>query len=126
MVIPLSPEKHRWYNMLSLCYMYLGPPILLPKTPNLITFEVNENEPLELHCPVTITPDLSVQWSKNNEDIDPMWSTSNLLIRRFLLKIHHAHLSDAGLYKCNVVNGFGNVQAQFRVSVICKYSFILY
>ncbi|CAF1079522.1 unnamed protein product [Adineta steineri] len=94
-----------------------GPPILLPETPNLITIDLNENEPLELHCPVMITPDLSVQWSKNNEDLDPMWSTTNLVIRRFLLKIHRIHLNDAGLYKCNVVNGFGNVQAQFRVDV---------
>ncbi len=111
--------------MIDFIYVYLGPPILLPHTPNLITFEINENEPFELHCPVTITPDLSVQWSKNNEDLDPMWSTSNLLIRRFLLKIHRAHLSDAGLYKCNVVNGFGNVQAQFQVNVKCKYTFFV-
>jgi len=100
----------------------LGPPTLLPHTPNLIKFEVNENEPIELHCPVSITSDLSVQWSKNNEELDPMWSTSNLFIRRFLLKIPRAHLSDAGLYKCNVVNGFGYVQAQFQVNVKCKHS----
>ncbi len=106
----------------NLC-VYLGPPILLPNTPNIITFVVNENEPFELHCPVTITPDLSVQWSKNNEELDPIWSTSNVLIRRFLLKIHHAHLNDAGLYKCNVVNGFGNVQAQFQVNIKCNYLF---
>ncbi|CAF3408597.1 unnamed protein product [Rotaria sp. Silwood1] len=93
------------------------PPVLLKQTPNLITLEINENEPMELRCPVAITPDLSVQWSKNNEDLDPIWSTSNLLIRRFVLKIHHAHISDAGLYKCNVVNGFGNVQAQFQIIV---------
>lgn len=49
-----------------------------------------------------------------------MWSTSNLLIRRFLLKIHRAHLNDAGIYKCNVVNGFGHVQAQFQVNIKCK------
>jgi hypothetical protein len=101
--------------------LYLGPPILLPHTPNLITFEVNENEPIELHCPVNLTPDLSIQWSKNNEELDPMWSTSNLLIRRFLLKIHRAHITDTGLYKCNVVNGFGYVQAQFQVNVKCMY-----
>ncbi|CAF4210115.1 unnamed protein product [Rotaria sp. Silwood2] len=94
-----------------------GPPVLLKQTPNIITFEVNENEPIELRCPVAITPDLSVQWSKNNEDLDPVWTTSNLLIRRFVLKIHQAHVSDAGLYKCNVVNGFGNVQAQFQVII---------
>lgn len=70
-------------------------------------------------------PDLSVQWSKNNEDLDPMWSTSNLLIRRFLLKIHRTHVNDAGVYRCNVVNGFGHVQAQFQVNVKCKYSFII-
>jgi hypothetical protein len=100
----------------------LGPPILLPNTPNIITLEVNENQPIELHCPVTVTPDLSIQWSKNNEELDPMWLTSNLLLRRFLLKIHRAHLTDAGLYKCNVVNGFGYVQAQFQVNVKCKRS----
>ncbi|UJR16151.1 hypothetical protein I4U23_003062 [Adineta vaga] len=94
-----------------------GPPRLLTETPDLITIDVNENESVELHCPVTPSSDLSVQWSKNNEELDPMWSTSNLLIRRFLLKIHRAHLTDAGLYKCNVVNGFGNVQAQFRVDI---------
>jgi hypothetical protein len=103
---------------------YLGPPVLLPQASNLVTFDVNENDPIELHCPVTITPDLSVQWSKNNEDLDSMWSTSNLSIRRFLLKIYRAHLSDAGLYKCNVVNGFGSVYAQFRVNVKCKWLLI--
>ncbi|CAF3086506.1 unnamed protein product [Rotaria socialis] len=94
-----------------------GPPVLLKQTPNLIAVEINENEPLELHCPVTVTSDLSVQWSKNNEDLDPMWTTANLLIKRFLLKIHRVHVTDAGLYKCNVVNGFGSVQAQFQVNV---------
>ncbi|CAF2369222.1 unnamed protein product [Rotaria sp. Silwood2] len=103
--------------MILFIYIFLGPPVLLKQTPNIITFEVNENEPIELRCPVAITPDLSVQWSKNNEDLDPVWTTSNLLIRRFVLKIHQAHVSDAGLYKCNVVNGFGNVQAQFQVII---------
>ncbi len=101
---------------------FLGPPTFLPNTSNFVTFDVNENEPIELHCPVTNTPDLSVQWSKNNEDLDPLWSSSNLVIKRFLLKIHQAHLTDAGLYKCNVVNGFGNIQGQFRINIKCKYS----
>jgi len=101
---------------------FLGPPSLLPNISNFITLEVNENNPIELHCPVTNTPDLSIQWSKNNEDLDPMWSPPNLLIKRFLLKIHRAHLTDAGLYKCNVVNGFGSIQAQFRINIKCKYS----
>ncbi|CAF1379296.1 unnamed protein product [Adineta ricciae] len=94
-----------------------GPPTLLPETPTLIVIDGEENDSVELHCPVTPSSDLSVQWSKNNEELDPMWSTSNLLIRRFLLKIHRAQLADAGLYKCNVVNGFGNVHAQFRVDI---------
>jgi hypothetical protein len=51
-----------------------------------------------------------------------MWSPSNLVIKRFLLKIPQAHLPDAGLYKCNVVNGFGSIQAQFRINIKCKYS----
>lgn len=110
--------------MLNMASLYLGPPSLLPKTPNLKIIEVNENESFELHCPVTITPDLSIQWLKNNEEIDPMWSSSNVLIRRFLLKIHRASINDAGFYKCNVVNGFGNVQAHFRVNVKCKSSLI--
>jgi hypothetical protein len=113
-------------ELICMASLHLGPPSLLPQTPNLKIIEVNENEPFELHCPVTITPDLSVQWSKNNEELDPMWSSSNVLIRRFLLKIYHAHSTDAGLYKCNVVNGFGNVQAHFRVNVKCKYSLIMY
>ena len=97
--------------------LFLGPPTLLPGALNFLTMDVNENEPLDLHCPVNVTPELAVQWSKNGEDLDPIWSSSNLLIRRFLLKIHHAHPTDAGLYKCNVVNGFGYVQAQFQVNV---------
>ena len=99
--------------------MISGPPTLLPETPSLIVIDADENDSVELHCPVRHSPDLSVQWSKNNEELDPMWSTSNLLIRRFLLKIHRAQLTDAGLYKCNVVNGFGNVHAQFRVDIKC-------
>ena len=71
-----------------------------------------------------ITPDISIQWLKNNEEIDPMWSSSNVLIRRFLFKIHRASVNDAGFYKCNVVNGFGNVQAHFRVDVKCKILFL--
>ena len=111
---------------MTLICLYLGPPILLAHTPNLITIEVNENEPLELHCPVNISPDLSVQWSKNNEELDPMWSTSNLVIRRFLLKIPRTYSSDAGFYKCNVVNGFGNVQAQFQVKIKCMLSYLFF
>ena len=91
----------------------------MKQTSNPITVEIDENEPLELRCPVTIAPDLSVQWSKNNEDLDSMWTTPNLLIKRFLLKILRVHITDAGLYKCNVVNGFGSVQAQFQVNVKC-------
>ncbi|CAF2884935.1 unnamed protein product [Rotaria sp. Silwood2] len=98
-------------------HVSLCPPTLLPNTSNLVTLDVNENNPIELHCPVTNTPDLSIQWSKNNEDLDSMWSSSNLVIKRFLLKIHQAHLTDAGLYKCNVVNGFGSIQAQFRINI---------
>ncbi|CAF4333900.1 unnamed protein product, partial [Adineta steineri] len=56
------------------------PPTLLPDTTNFNTFDINENDPIELQCPVTNSPDLSVQWSKNNEDLDPMWSSSNLTI----------------------------------------------
>ncbi|CAF3526638.1 unnamed protein product [Rotaria sp. Silwood1] len=95
----------------------IGPPTLLPNTSNFIILDVNENNPIELHCPVTNAPDLSIQWSKNNEDLDPMWSSSNLVIKRFLLKIHQAHFTDAGLYKCNVVNGFGSIQAQFQINI---------
>ena len=46
-----------------------------------------------------------------------MWSTGNLLIKRLLLRIQRAQSIDAGLYRCNVVNGFGSIQAQFRVNV---------
>ncbi|CAF1430385.1 unnamed protein product [Adineta steineri] len=95
-----------------------GPPTLLPDTTNFNTFDINENDPIELQCPVTNSPDLSIQWSKNNEDLDPMWSSSsNLVIKRFLLKIRQAHLTDAGLYKCDVVNGFGSIQVQFRINI---------
>ncbi|CAF1534445.1 unnamed protein product [Adineta steineri] len=94
-----------------------GPPTLLPDTTNFNTFDINENDPIELQCPVTNSPDLSIQWSKNNEDLDPMWSPSNLVIKRFLLKIRQAHLTDAGLYKCDVVNGFGSIQVQFRINI---------
>ncbi|UJR30413.1 hypothetical protein I4U23_017948 [Adineta vaga] len=94
-----------------------GPPALLPNASNFITLNVDENDPIELQCPVTNTPDLSIQWSKNNEDLEPIWSSSNLIIRRFLLKISKAQSTDAGLYKCNVVNGFGSVQVQFRINI---------
>ncbi|CAF3592100.1 unnamed protein product [Adineta steineri] len=94
-----------------------GPPTLLPNTTNFNTLDINENDSIELQCPVTNSPDLSIQWSKNNEDLDSMWSSSNLVIKRFLLKIQQAHLTDAGLYKCNVVNGFGSVQVQFRINI---------
>ena len=102
-------------------YACLGPPTFLPNASSFATFDVNENESVDLHCPVTNAPDLSIQWSKNNEDLDPMWSPPNIMIKRFLLKIHQAQLTDAGLYKCNVVNGFGNIQAQFRVNLKCTY-----
>ena len=82
---------------------------------------MRENDPIELQCPVNAAPDLSVQWSKNNEELDAMWSTSNLSIRRFQLKIARAQPTDAGLYKCSAVNGFGSVHAQFRVTVQCQY-----
>ncbi|CAF4531489.1 unnamed protein product, partial [Rotaria sp. Silwood2] len=98
----------------------LCPPTLLPSTLNFVTLDVNENDSIELHCPVTNAPDLSIQWSKNNEDLDPMWSSSNLVIKRLLLKIHQVHFTDAGLYKCNVVNGFGSIQAQFPINI--RYS----
>ncbi|CAF1468765.1 unnamed protein product [Adineta steineri] len=83
-----------------------GPPTLLPDTTNFNTFDINENDPIELQCPVTNSPDLSIQWSKNNEDLDPMWSSSNLVIKRFLLKIRQAHLTDAadGAISTNVDN----------------------
>jgi hypothetical protein len=55
-----------------------------------------------------------------------MWSPSNLSIKRFSLKIYQAHLTDAGLYKCNVVNGFGNIQAQFRIHIKCEIFQILF
>jgi len=98
---------------------FLGPPIFLPNASNFVTLNVNESQSIELHCPVTNSPDLSIQWSKNNEDLDPMWSSSNLIIKRLLLTIHQAQITDTGLYKCNVVNGFGNIQAQFQVNVQC-------
>ena len=101
----------------------LGPPTLLPNASNFVTLNVDENDPIELQCPVTNTPDLSIQWSKNNEDLEPIWSSTNLLIKRFLLKIPKVQSTDGGLYKCNVVNGFGSVQVQFRINVKCKLSF---
>ncbi|CAF1622392.1 unnamed protein product, partial [Adineta ricciae] len=94
-----------------------GPPTLLPNASNFVTLNVDENDPIELQCPVTNTPDLSIQWSKNNEDLEPIWSSTNLLIKRFLLKIPKVQSTDGGLYKCNVVNGFGSVQVQFRINV---------
>ncbi|CAF4287958.1 unnamed protein product, partial [Rotaria magnacalcarata] len=57
------------------------PPTLLPNTSNFITKDVNENSSIELHCPVTNSPDLSIQWSKNNEDLDPMWLSPNVVIK---------------------------------------------
>lgn len=99
------------------CINARGPPTFLSNTSNFVTLNVSENQSIELHCPVTNSPDLSIQWSKNNEDLDPMWSSSNLIIKRLLLKIQQAQITDAGLYKCNVVNGFGNIQAQFQVNV---------
>ncbi len=109
----------------SIMISYLGPPTFLPNASSFVTLDVEENEPIELQCPVTNSPDLSIQWSKNNEDLDPMWPSSNIVIKRFVLKIHQAHLADAGLYKCNVVNGFGNIQAQFRINIKCKYYSLL-
>jgi hypothetical protein len=94
-----------------------GPPVLWPNASNLIVYDINEHDPIDLHCPVTNAVDLSIQWSKNNEDIDSMWSSDNLSIKRLQLKIVHAQITDAGLYQCNVVNGFGSVQAQFRVNI---------
>lgn len=100
---------------------FIGPPILLPDASKLTSLIVNENDPIELNCPVLKTSDLSIQWSKNNEELDSLWSTSNLLIRRFMLKIPRAHSTDAGLYTCNVVNGFGHVDASFQVYVRCTF-----
>lgn len=40
-ILLFHQEEHRYFNV---C-MYLGPPILLPQTPNVIKIEVNENEP---------------------------------------------------------------------------------
>lgn len=85
-----------------------------------MTLSVDENEPVELQCPVTPVPDLSIQWSKNNEDLDPMWTSSNVMIKRLTLRIQRVQASDAGMYKCNVVNGFGSVQVQFRLNVHCE------
>ncbi|CAF3454794.1 unnamed protein product [Rotaria socialis] len=113
--------------MISIIILLLGiveitiardPPTMLPNTSNFITKDVNENSSIELQCPVTNSPDLSIQWSKNNEDLDPMWLSPNVVIKRLLLKIQQTHLNDAGLYKCNVVNGFGSIYAQFRVNII--------
>ena len=98
----------------------LAPPSLLPDASNFVTVNVDEQTPLELRCPVALSPDLSIQWAKNNEELDPLWSTSNLSIRRAMLRIHHVDSTDAGLYQCNVVNGFGHVHAQFRVLVQCE------
>jgi len=95
-----------------------GPPTLWANvSSNFLTLDIEENQSIELNCPVNSSPDLSIQWAKNNEDLDPMWSPANLLIRKLVLKIEHVQSSDAGLYKCNVVNGFGSVQAQFRLNV---------
>ena len=101
-------------------FIFSGPPNLLPGTLKLNYVEVHENEPLELICPVTKTPDLSIQWLKNHEELDPMWSSSNLIIRRLTLKISKADLTDAGLYTCNVVNGFGHATVSFQVHIICE------
>lgn len=110
-------ENEQELFSLSLTIVHLGPPTLWANASNFVTLEINENQSIDIQCPVVHTPDLSIQWSKNNEDLDPMWSDGNLLIKRLALKIQNAQFTDAGLYKCHVVNGFGNVQAQFHVKI---------
>ena len=110
--------SEHWHSSRSLNIpLSTGPPSLWPNASNFVTLDIHENAPIDLLCPVTYTSDLSIQWAKNNEELDPMWSTGNLEIKRLILKIQRAQSTDAGLYRCNVVNGFGNVQAQFRVNV---------
>lgn len=110
--------SEHWHSYPSLNIpLRTGPPFLWPNASNFVTLDIHENAPIELLCPVTYTSDLSIQWAKNNEELDPMWSTGNLEIKRLILKIQRAQSTDAGLYRCNVVNGFGNIQAQFRVNV---------
>lgn len=94
-----------------------GPPTLLPGALKLAEIQIDENDSIELICPISKAPDQSIQWLKDNEELEPMWTSSTLTIRRFSLKIHRVQLTDVGLYQCNVVNGFGHASASFRLYV---------
>jgi len=75
---------------------------------------------LTMTCPVEADPPAITTWFKDGEDIHQGWE-------RFLVKSHHGILrvldverEDAGVYQCRATNGFGTVEYQLILHVLCE------
>lgn len=72
-----------------------------------------------LICPVKEKNDdlLMIQWKKDDEPIGYDFNSRYKLARSDReLKIRNPHISDGGMYQCQVVNGFGHREMNFTVT----------
>lgn len=79
---------------------------------------IREGEVVRLTCPITANPEPFYDWFKDGEAIKATWN--RYVPKKRLLKIKNIKSSDAGLYTCVGVNGFGRVNASITLIVLGK------
>lgn len=77
-----------------------------------------------IQCPAEGAPQPLIMWTKDGESITHAWNRFRQMNNDRDLRIKNVALEDAGLYKCQAVNGFGTVDLEYTVVVIGKKYFV--
>ncbi|RUS73862.1 hypothetical protein EGW08_018384, partial [Elysia chlorotica] len=82
---------------------------------------VNSGDTLRLECDVIGTPEPSITWTKDNEDLSPQLSFSTCYDGRLAtLELSGMRMEDAGTYRCIACNPAGRVSMDAQVTVQVK------
>ena len=74
-------------------------------------------ESLRLLCPVSSDPPAYIDWSKDAEAINVGWQRYRVRSPHSALVVRDVQTSDAGVFQCTAVNGFGSVVYRYSVVV---------
>ena len=85
-------------------------------TSDVVTTSVGES--LRLGCPVISDPPAYIDWYKDGDAIHIGWQRYRVRAQDSMLVIRDVDRSDAGVFHCTAVNGFGSVEYKFTVIVL--------
>lgn len=88
---------------------------------------VDERTDIVFSCQVDGSPEPSVSWFQNNDNV-PLQNTSSVLITQSglfsQLSISDVNISDKGVYRCVATSNIGTASQEAQLEVKSKFSYV--